>query len=125
MTWRYQQSTGDLWRDEAFIGVGYSGHAQGLDNPADQAVVGVGPLPIGGYTIGAPKDPPDHLGPLAMPLTPNAGANTHGRSAFFMHGDNAEMNHTGSDGCIVMGPSIRAQVNAARAAGDDQLEVVV
>jgi hypothetical protein len=122
--WTYSQSTGTLCQDGAEFGIGYSGHGAGLDNAADQFVVGEGPLPQGLYTIGAPLDPRDHLGPLAMPLIPNSGNDMEGRSAFFMHGDNALMNHTGSDGCIVMEPLIRAAVNAARAAGDDQLEVI-
>ena len=119
----YQQTTGHLDGD-GVAGAGYSGHGAGLNNPAMEAVHGVGPIPAGRYRIGPPKDPVDHLGPLAMPLTPIDGNDAHGRSAFFLHGDNAEANHTASDGCVIMGPTIRAAVNAARAAGDDILEVV-
>lgn len=122
--WVYVQATGRLLHDGALAGICYSGHGLGLDNPAMEAVHGVGPIPAGEWIIGPPKDPPDHLGPVAMPLTPAPGNTAHGRSAFFMHGDNAEANHTASDGCIVAGPAIRRRVDRARAAGDDKLTVV-
>lgn len=144
MSLSFEQTTGKLWHGALFLGVGYSGHGPGLGNPAMEKVVGVGPIPRGLYRIGAPKSPPDHLGPLAMPLVPIvlvgadgltdvqrrdlgaaiAAGFPYGRSAFFLHGDNALMNHTASDGCIVAGHLIRLTVDAARAVGDDVLEVI-
>ena len=121
MTWRYEQSTGQLSLDGAVIGVGYSGHGAGLDNPALEGDRGVGPIPCGTWTVGDPKDPPDHLGPFAMPLTPDEATDTLGRSGFFIHGDNPAMDHTASDGCIILGRVIRTQIAAS---ADRQLEVV-
>ena len=108
--WTYQQSTGFLTApDGTFEGQGYSGHGDGLNNPAVEADQGIGPIPAGAWTIGPAIDPPDHLGPMAMPLTPN-GFDPHGRSAFFMHGDNSLGNESASHGCIVMGRAIRQAV---------------
>jgi hypothetical protein len=101
----YSQSTGQLTQDGAVVGTGYSGHGDGLNNPDLQDVEGEGPI---------------HLGPIAMPLTPDPANVMFGRSAFFMHGDNAAGDHSASDGCIIMGPTIRA---AVRDSGDDQLTV--
>ena len=112
MTWTYQQSTGRLTGPDGLLaGVGYSGHGPGLNNPDMQGAVGVGPIPQGLWHIGPARNPPDHLGPLAMPLTPQAGTHALGRSAFFMHGDNAAANHTASDGCIIMNHTIRLAVD--------------
>jgi Protein of unknown function (DUF2778) len=110
MSWTYRQSTGALTHNNVLVGSGYSGHGEGLNNPAMEAAQGVGPIPAGDYHIGAPKDPPDHLGPIAMPLTPAPGNAAHGRSAFFMHGDNAAADHTASDGCIIMPRTVRETV---------------
>ncbi len=118
----YVQRTGDLYDpDGTFMARGYSGDAANFNNPAAQALRAEGPIPVGAYTIGDPIDPPDHLGPLAMPLTPNAGTNTLGRSSFFMHGDNRAANHTASHGCIIMGRAVR---QAVLDSPEDQLLVV-
>ena len=122
--WMFQISTGHVTRVQGqavVVGTGYSGHGAGLNNPDMQDAVGVGPLPVGLYTIGAPLDPPDHLGPLAMPLKPDPSNDMHGRGAFFIHGDNLEMNHTASDGCIILAHLLRQQIAAS---GDTQLKVI-
>ncbi len=120
MTWTYSQSTGRLSHDGLHVGDGYSGHGDGLNNPSMQSVQGVGPLPRGRYRIGGAYDD-QHLGPCVMHLDPEPGTETHGRSLFRMHGDNAEANHTASDGCIIMGPSVR---RAVASSPDRELEVV-
>lgn len=119
--WQYEQKSGRLLHDGAVIGIGYSGHGVGLNNHAMQDQHGVGPIPCGLYTIGDPLDPPDHLGPLAMPLTPDAGNEMFGRSALFIHGDNAHLNHTASDGCLILPHGFRQQIADS---DDDQLQVV-
>ena len=119
MTWTYRQSTGDLDHGVAYEGRGYSGHSPGVNNPAMEADPGVGPIPAGQWTIGTAFDHP-HLGPLAMHLTP-AGFDPHGRSGFFIHGDNALGNESGSEGCIVLGRAIR---QAIADSGDHQLTVI-
>jgi hypothetical protein len=110
LTWTYVQRTGSLNRDGTPIATGYSGNTTGLNNPDAQDKVGVGPVPCGKYTIGPPHQPVDHLGPDALPLYPAAGNKMHGRSAFFIHGDNSAMNHPASNGCIILGHLIRKQI---------------
>lgn len=112
MTWTYDISSGTLTDPEGnFAGTGYSGRA-GIwrNNPDQQHVVAHGPIPVGRYTIG-PAHLSPHTGPITMNLDPLPGTDDFGRSAFRMHGDNA--NHDASEGCIIMGPSIRRQVDAS------------
>lgn len=118
----YVQRTGDLYEpDGTFMARGYSGDRAHFNDPAAETMRGEGPIPTGMYTIGDPQDPVGHLGPIAMPLIPNAETDTHGRSAFFMHGDNTAANHTASHGCIIMGRVIRQHVLDSP---EDQLLVV-
>ena len=105
----YQQSSGALYHNTDLLGVGYAGHGAGLNNPAMQFVEGVGPLPCGWYTIGEPFTHP-HCGPFSMRLTPDAANEMFGRAGFLMHGDNADCNHTASDGCIAIDRAIREGV---------------
>ena len=115
--WTYRQHDGQiaLTRGSLTIiyGHGYSGCGDGLNNPALEADAGVGPIPKGRYPIGAPLDPVDHLGPLALSLTPDPANVMFRRSAFFIHGDNAEGNHTASHGCIILDHAIRVQIDAS------------
>jgi len=96
----------------------YSGHGEGLDNPDDQDIRNVGPLPLGQYQIGEWHDDPT-LGPNIAKLTP-LNIDTD-RSGFYWHGDNRFLNHTGSDGCLVSPPDVRHKANQS---GDNILEVV-
>jgi hypothetical protein len=118
---KYSQTTGQLTGDDgAVLGTGYSGNGAGLNNPAMQDVIDRGPLPQGIYTVGHPLNPPDHLGPLAMPLTPDPSNEMHGRSGFFMHGDNSRHDQSASEGCIIMPQLTRLNVSSA---SDRTLEV--
>ncbi len=100
--WLYVQSAGQLYRpDGSFCASGYSGRGDGLNNPAMQEIKDVGPLPTGLYALGTAETHP-RLGPIAIPLQPDPLNAMYGRSEFWCHGDNAEANHTASEGCIVM-----------------------
>jgi hypothetical protein len=55
-----------------------------------------------------------------MPLTPDPSNEMFGRSAFFIHGDNPQLNHTASDGCIILIRPLRADISNS---GDDDLIV--
>lgn len=110
MTWNYMQKTGGLSHNDIQIASGYSGNTTGLNNPDEQDKIGVGPIPRGEYTIGPPHRPINHLGPDALPLYPAASNDMQGRCGFFIHGDNWRMDHTASDGCIIMGPATRKAV---------------
>lgn len=123
MAWTYSQSTGQMFNpDGSLLATGYAGHGPGVNNPAMQYVSGIGPLCQGTYTIGAPIDPPDHLGVLAMPLTPTPDTDTQGRFAFHIHGDfEGDTNREASEGCIILDHDSRATINAS----DDKVLVVV
>jgi hypothetical protein len=114
MTWNYVQKTGAVSHDGVHFTNGYSGNTDGFNNPAMQNVVGVGPVPCGTYRIGPPHQPIDHLGPEALPLVPGPENNMFGRSGFFIHGDNQAMNHTASNGCIILGPTFRKAIVESR-----------
>jgi hypothetical protein len=119
MTWQYHQKSGSLFHDGKLVVCGYSGHGRGLNNPALEADTGIGPIPRGMWSIGPFNDHP-HLGPFVAALTPK-GHDAHGRSAFFIHGDNASGDHSASRGCIVLPRFAR---EAIARSGDSALEVV-
>jgi hypothetical protein len=121
--WTFQQSTGKILQDGREFADAYSGHGEGVDNPADEAIQGIGPLPTGGYTIGAPFTHP-HAGPLCMRLTPDPENAMFGRAGFMIHGDNAFQNQSASEGCIVVSRAAREVIAEAVAAGDNRLTVI-
>jgi hypothetical protein len=110
MSWVFKIGLGEFIDPDRKIltNMAYSGHPPHVNDIAAYRLKGVGPIPVGTYGIGEPRDPPDHLGPLAMPLHPSASTATYGRSGFFIHGDNRAMDHTASDGCIILSHDIRA-----------------
>jgi len=113
MAWTYEQLTGKLYNAGGeWIATGYSGIGPGLNNPVEQTIPDVGPIPAGRYEIGKAFTHPV-CGPISMPLAPLAGTNTFGRSGFLIHGDTASANHTASHGCIIMPPRIRSQIDAS------------
>ena len=120
MTWVYSQSEGSLHLNDILVGTGYAGFGEGVNNPSDQSVPDVGPIPQGFYTIGAAFTHPQ-AGPLAMRLEPEPGTNVFGRDGFLMHGDTASMDHTASHGCIIMDHTTRATVAVS---DDRRLQVV-
>lgn len=118
--WRWTQ-TGNLFDPEgALKGTGYSGHGEGVNNGALEAVHDVGPIPKGLWRIGPFFDDPGGKGPVVCHLTPLSGTDTHGRSGFMVHGDNAAANHTASEGCIILARPLR---EAIRDSGDSILNV--
>lgn len=111
MAWKYAQSTGDLTSPAGSrVGAGYSGRGDGLNNPAMQSVPDVGPIPQGDWQIGEFFDDHGGKGPMVAHLTPAEGAETFGRSGFMIHGDNAALNHTASEGCVILPHVLRAMV---------------
>lgn len=118
----FSQSTGHFTKDSVLVAKAYSGNGPGLNNSSMQNVKMHGPLPQGKYTIQLPSSHPK-LGPIAMALEPDPDNEMFGRGDFFLHGDNAEMNHTASDGCIILPRDVRIAIAGAVLAGDNQLEV--
>ena len=107
--WSYSQSSGQItWDDEA-IGIGYSGHGVGKNNPMMQAIKDVGPIPQGTYSIGEPFDTESH-GPFVLRLSPTGATNTFGRSGFLIHGDSVCTPGLASEGCIILSRVAREHI---------------
>lgn len=115
MSWIYSQSKGSLIdHDGKVVANGYAGgncgkNPEGKNNPAMQNVRCVGPLPRGVYTLGNPV-PQSHLGPFAIPLTPEHGNEMFGRSAFYIHGDRTSAPGSASEGCIILPRAAREKM---------------
>lgn len=109
--WIYEQITGNLYKNSRFVGTGYSGAGKrredGRNNPEMQYTRQKGPVCEGEYKIGRAQTSP-HVGPIAMHLEPKQGTNTHGRSAFMIHGDNKR--NDASKGCIILARQIRHEI---------------
>ena len=116
--WTFVQRTGELLRDGAHVATGYSGLGVGKNNPDEQKVHDVGPLPRGGWRIGPPCD---KLGGFALTLVPLYGTPTFGRSGFLIHGDSIEHPGAASHGCLIFPRAIRELIAAS---GDRNLVVV-
>lgn len=118
MTWTYHQASGKMLFKSAEVGIGYSGHGAGRNNPAMEAVHDVGPIPRGKWAIEKPAYDDPHLGPIVMHLEP-VEHDAHGRTLFRIHGDNK----TGdaSHGCIILSHGVRQMIAASI---DTDLEVV-
>jgi hypothetical protein len=118
--WKYEQKTGDVTNPSgALVGCGYSGNGDGLNNPSAEQEEGVGPIPVGQYTIGRFFDDPEK-GPIVAHLSPCSNTNTWGRSGFMVHGDNPKLNHSASHGCIILSHVLREMLMASN---DRLLEV--
>lgn len=107
--WVYEQTTGKLWLGSECVGVGYSGHAEGKNQPDLESVKGVGPLPRGQWRMG-PAIHHQLLGPVAIPLAPELGTKTYGRSGFWVHGDSRAAPGTASHGCLIFARAIRERL---------------
>lgn len=119
--WTYSQSAGTMTNAAGeVIATGYSGNGASMNEPADEDTEDHGPLPQGNYAIGAASTHPV-LGPVSMELTPDPANEMFGRSGFFIHGDNAALDHTASDGCIILPRAARETIAES---GDVNLKVV-
>ena len=113
--WTYHQANGELWYEDKLVSYGYSGLGAKENNPGMQHVRGAGPIPQGVYQIGAPIDPPDRSGPLAMPLTHISGE-TFGRSGFFVQDASAWPSYAASEQGVTLLRAARVKMNASRPA---------
>src|ERR1035437_9434223 len=98
----YSQTSGELRHNGTHIGVGYAGgdkgsHPEGKNNPDMQAIHGIGPLPVGLYTIAPPRHSPQ-LGPYVLDLSPDSTNEMCGRSLFQIMGNSKKKKGGGSAG---------------------------
>jgi lipoprotein-anchoring transpeptidase ErfK/SrfK len=107
---KWSQSKGELTKNGEFWARGYSGHGDGINNPAYQQVHDVGPLPQGQYKILPPTNSP-RTGPFTLPLIALDIDKCFGRSDFRIHGDNAQGNQSASHGCIILPRAVRERIN--------------
>lgn len=121
--WSYQQSTGNLTdpKGTTYYRVGYSGRDRGLNNSLMQDVPDIGPIPQGLWLIDAEWFDDPEKGPMVVHLIPLFPTDVFGRDGFMIHGDNEEMNHTASEGCLIL-PRVYRQ--AIKDSGDTRLEVI-
>ena len=120
MPWVFNQRTGGLSRNGQTIATGYSGHGLGRNNPAMQTAHGVGPTPLGSYTVGSPHHS-NTTGNYTMNLDPEPGTNTWGRTLLRIHGDIPHLLGQSSDGCIILPLTVRQSMWAS---GDHTVQVV-
>lgn len=124
--WKYDITARRLERDGKLVfegkghGAGYSGNGAGLNNPAMEGVRGIGPLPEGRYRMTELRLTGASTGPYTIVLVQVSGE-SHGRSAFRIHGDNSKGDQSASHGCIILPPLVRRQIWES---GDHDLEVV-
>lgn len=114
--WIWEQKTGHLLFDGALVATGYSGKAEGKNNPMMAAVPNQGPIPCGVYRIGDPFDSPSH-GPYVLALSPDAANEMFGRGGFLIHGDSIEHAGNASEGCIILPKNIRSQIHLSNERG--------
>jgi hypothetical protein len=126
MAWTFNNGTGELLDPTKTVSVhGYAGgdkgsHKEGINNPAMQYVKDIGPLPVGWYTFGTPVEG-SHLGPKAIPLTPDETNDMRGRGDFFCHGDHIGAPGTASDGCMIFNFLTRSAIAQST---DKRLQVI-
>jgi len=126
--WEYSQASGNIsWINDqtgerVSHGRGYSGHGEGLNNPALESRINVGPIPRGTYVIGPPFDSP--LGRPTLNLTPTDDTNTFNRRGFAFHGDyklRRFPTYEASTGCIITSRGLRKSIAISK---DPLLKVV-
>ena len=92
----------------------------GRNNPAMASHRGVGPTPLGRYSVGAPHHS-HHTGDYSMNLDPQPGTDTFGRTLLRVHGDSSQHPGQASDGCIIRPLHARQRIWTSQ---DHTIEVV-
>lgn len=113
--WQFRQSTGEITHNSAPANgtdkvFAYSGYQEGKNNPSQQNVPDVGPVPQGLWTISGPPVETAEHGPYVLTLTPEHGTDTFGRSGFLIHGDSVQHPGEASRGCVIVPRNIRESI---------------
>ena len=120
LTFRKDKSA---WLDKDGILVSktvYSGAPGAVNDPSQEAIPDVGPIPRGEWVIvGPPQNTLEH-GPYVLGLYPTNGTETFGRSGFLIHGDSQEHPGQASKGCIIADRVTRTRIYQS---GNPQLTV--
>jgi hypothetical protein len=61
------------------------------------------------------------MGNYHIGLTPDPGNDMHGRSGFYIHGDNGKGDRSASEGCIILPRAVRERIHDS---GDTRLHVI-
>lgn len=127
MEFVYDQRTGSFYLADrknvrAVVGRGYSGSGVWRDDPSGEDRIAEGVIPRGLWELDFEIDHPK-LGPVSISLKPD-GHDAHGRSGFFIHGDNRAGDGSASTGCIILPRSVRDFVSRVRRSGVRALRVV-
>jgi hypothetical protein len=119
--WKYSQSAGDLFNSSGnLVDTGYAGKGNAKNDPDQQCVADMGPIPRGFYDI-QPGITHPKLGPVALRLEPETGNNMCGQVGFFIYGDKVSDPGNASEGCIIMKRTTRETVDQS---DDRRLQVV-
>jgi|ERR1017187_5528529 hypothetical protein len=123
--WTFAIAAGLFYDPSGDVSKAYSGgncgkNPEGVNNPDDEGLKNIGPLPEGMYTFGAPVEH-SQLGPFAIPLIPDSSNDMYGRGDFYCHGDLAGRYEAASEGCVILPRTVR---EAIAASPDRQLLVV-
>jgi RHS repeat-associated protein len=122
--WEYCSGAGRMYHinndtgARTFIGSGFAGNGDGINNVAMQCKSNVGPLPTGTYNMQNVATP--EYGANGIRLKPNDPKQMCGRAGFWIHaGQNA------SDGCIdLSNADALARIASGVRGGDTELRVI-
>lgn len=122
----YEQGTGTLLLGNGGylvpFAVGYAGAPGYINSPAHEHIASKGPLPRGEYEMWVHKHP-RFAAPAIMLKQGKPETSWHGRSGFWIHGDNAKGDRSASSGCIILGKPVRDAIAALMAVGWNRLIV--
>lgn len=123
----YVQSTGAIFICDSedgrtLVARGYSGKGSAINAGDFEKVIATGPIPRGLWRID-PAIVHVRLGKIAIPLRPQ-GHDAHGRSGFYIHGDNRFGDRSASSGCIILSKAVREFIEFCRKYGTTRLLVV-
>lgn len=103
----YSQKTGVLTLDGKEYAKGYSGKAEGKNNPDKEKEKNVGPIPTGLWKIGKAREFEGMEN--CFDLAPD-GHDAHKRTEFLIHGDSKENPGMASKGCIILDKVVRKKI---------------